>query len=454
VSATRSGKPKLGILCGGGPAPGVNSAVSAATIEAINSGWEVVGIRDGFKHLISGRTNEVESLSIPYVSRISVNGGSILGIARDNPTLLDPAKPDPQWRMRQTVASIEQLKLDALITIGGDGTAHSAQRVCEAFAGRLPTVHVPKTIDNDLPLPGGKSTFGFQTARHVGAQIVENLMTDAMTTHRWFFVVAMGRSAGHLALGIAKAAGATLAVLAEEFPRDQPIRLEDVVDVLDTAMMKRVAHGRPFGVALLSEGIGLRLTPADVARVDPDCERDQHGNLRLSELHLHRLLTKLVKRRFKERDESVSIVAKSVGYELRCARAVPFDVEYTRDLGCSAIEYLRRIRSGERKEFGGMVAIHEGRLHPMPFGSFSDPATGRTLVREVDTTTESYQVARKYTIRLERDDLENPEKLAALAKVAKVTPEQFRERFARIVTFPGTLAASRADGRREPVAPR
>jgi 6-phosphofructokinase 1 len=302
---------------------------------------------------------------------------------------------------------------------------------------------VPKTIDNDLPLPGGKSTFGFQTARHVGAQLIENVMTDAMTTRRWFFVVAMGRSAGHLALGIGKAAGATLAVIAEEWPAEAPIRLEQVVDVLETAMLKRIVHGRPFGVALLSEGIGLRLPPEDVARVEPDCERDQYGNLRLSELHLHRLLTKLVKRRFKARGQEVTIVAKSIGYELRCARAIPFDVDYTRDLGCGAIEYLQQIRSGKRRESGGMVAIDEGHLCPMPFGTFSDPKTGRTLVREVDITTESYAVARKYMIRLERDDLEDREKLAALAKAAGLPPEEFRSRYAHVVQGPAALAAIR-----------
>jgi 6-phosphofructokinase 1 len=435
-----SAKPRLGILCGGGPAPGINSVISAATIEAINSGWEVVGIRDGFKHLIAGRTGEVEPLSIPYVSRIHGNGGSILGIARDNPVLKDPAHLDPAWRMKKTIESIRALKLDALITIGGDGTANSAFRVCEAFEGRFPIVHIPKTIDNDLPLPGGNPTFGFQTARHVGAEIVENLMTDAMTTRRWFFVVAMGRSAGHLALGVGKAAGATLAVIAEEFPRGEPIRIEHVVDVLETAMLKRVTHGRPFGVALLSEGIGLRLPIEDVNRVQPDCERDQHGNLRLSELHLHRLLTRLVKERFKARGEAINIVAKSIGYELRCARAIPFDVEYTRDLGCGAIEYLRRLRRSDRKEIGGMVAINEGHLHPMPFGTFSDPVTGRTLVREVDITTESYSVARKYMIRLERDDLDDPAKLHALATAAQTTPEAFRARYAHVVESPAALA--------------
>ncbi len=440
MSAT---KQRLGILCGGGPAPGINSVIAAATIEAVNSGFEVIGLRDGFKHLIAGNTTEVEALTIHYVSRIYAQGGSILGISRDNPTLKDPGAADPGWRMTNTLRTIRELKLDALLTIGGDGTAHSAHRTCEASGGTLPIVHVPKTIDNDLPLPGGKSTFGFQTARHVGAQIVENLMADAYAARRWFFIVAMGRSAGHLALGIAKAAGATLALIPEEFERDQPIRLEQLVDALETSMLKRIVHGRPFGVAILAEGIVLRLPPADVERVQPDCERDQHGNLRLSEIHLHRLLTRLVKERFKARGQEATIVAKSIGYELRCAHAIPFDIEYTRDLGCGAIEYLRQLLRGEHAERGGMVAIDQGHLSPMPFGSFSDPKTGRTIVREVDITTESYRVARKYMIRLERDDLVDEGKLAALAAAAGLAPAAFAERYGHLTQLPGARAAAR-----------
>src|SRR5438128_1735028 len=126
----------------------------------------------------------------------------------------------------------------------GGGPAPGASRVA----------HVPKTIDNALPLPGGTPTFGYETARHVGVELVNNLMTDAMTTKRWFFVLAMGRSAGHLAVGIGKAAGATLTVVAEEFPKGEPVRLEHLVDIVEAAMLKRIAHGRPVGVAGFAGG--------------------------------------------------------------------------------------------------------------------------------------------------------------------------------------------------------
>ena len=111
----------------------------------------------------------------------------------------------------------------------------------------------PKTIDNDLDLPQDIFTFGFQTARHIGVEIVKNLMVDAKTTSRWYFVIAMGRKAGHLALGIGKAAGATLTLIPEEFGKE--VRLRTIVDTLAGAIIKRLAHGRTDGVAVLAEGL-------------------------------------------------------------------------------------------------------------------------------------------------------------------------------------------------------
>jgi len=418
---------KLGILCGGGPAPGMNSVISAATIEARNSGWDVVGIMDGFEHLIAGRVEEARPLSITDVSRIHVQGGSIIRTSRANPTVRDEGAPDPDWRLHACLESLRKLGIGALVTIGGDDTAFSASRLAGAAGGGLRVAHVPKTIDNDLPLPGGIPTFGFETARSEGTGLVSNLMTDAITTRRWYLVVAMGRSAGHLALGIGKAAGATLTVIAEEFPRGEPIRLSRLADVLETSMLKRIAHGRPFGVAVLAEGIGLRLPPDELAQAMPEAERDEHGHVRLAELELDRLLAKLVKDRFKERGQNVTVEGKNIGYELRCAPPIPFDIEYTRDLGYSAVDYLKRALVGD--EPGGMITIQEGHMVPLPFGSFTDPETGRVRIRLVDTASSSYWVAREYMIRLDRQDLDDPDRLRPIAAAAGLTPEAFRDRY-------------------------
>jgi ATP-dependent phosphofructokinase / diphosphate-dependent phosphofructokinase len=422
-------KVRVGILCGGGPAPGINSVISAATIEAINSGWEVIGILDGFDHLIKGESSFAHALTITDVSRIHTLGGSILFTSRANPTTEDPEADDPGWRMRNCVRTLEEMGVGALVTIGGDDTAFSASKVAEAAAGAIRVAHVPKTIDNDLPLPGGMATFGFETARAVGVELVGNLMTDAMTTRRWFIVLAMGRSAGHLALGIAKAAGATMAVIAEEFPPDEPIRLSRLVDLLDAAILKRISHGRPFGVIVLAEGIALRLAEEDLKQAMPDVEVDEHGHIRLGELNLDGVLADQVKRRFKERGQKITVTPKNIGYELRCAAPIPLDIAYTRDLGYGAIDYLRTLMAEGRDELGAMITIQGDAMVAMPFGSFSDPETGRVRVREVNIQGGTYRVASEYMIRLEREDLEDPVKLKAIADAAGISAEAFRDRY-------------------------
>jgi 6-phosphofructokinase len=401
----------------------MNSVIAAATIEAVNSGWQVFGIENGFEGLIEGSTQNVRELGIEDVSRIHSTGGSILYTSRANPT----KTPED---LARTVATIASLKLDALLTIGGDDTGFSATRVAAEAGGQLLVAHVPKTIDNDLPLPYGIPTFGFETARHVGTEIVNNLMTDAMTTRRWYFVVAMGRQAGHLALGIGKAAGATITIIGEDFATDRPIALTHLVDLLESTIYKRIAHGRPFGVAILAEGLSLRLRPEDLEEAMPEADRDEHGHIRLAEVQLHRLLADLVKKRLNERGQKTTIVSKNIGYELRSAPPIPFDVDYTRDLGFCAVDYLRKqFDDNNRQESGAMVTVQDGKLVPLPFGTFNDPETGRPNIRYVDVTSESYRVAREYMIRLERADLQDPDLLTPIAAATGMTNEEFSKRF-------------------------
>jgi 6-phosphofructokinase len=409
---------RLGILCGGGPAPGINSVIGAATIQAVVNGREVLGLRDGFKWLMQGDTRHVVPLSIEDVSRIHFTGGSFLGISRANPTR-------DAHHLEAVSDALAQLGIDALITIGGDDTAFSALRLAAQSAGRLRVVHVPKTIDNDLDLPHGISTFGFQTARHVGVEIVKNLMIDARTTGRWYLLVTMGRKAGHLALGIGKAAGATLTVIPEEFPAG-PIRLDHIADILVGAIVKRLSAGHVDGTAVLAEGLIERLPPEDLATFGQP-ERDKHDHLRLGEVDLGRIVKARVRDRLAEQGLTTTLVAKDIGYELRCADPIPFDMEYTRDLGYAAATYLL---SGGRD---AMVTVIDGHFEPMPFSQMLDPETGRIRVRTVDTGSEQYQVARSYMVRLNRADLDDPEALAKLAGVVDLTPEAFRARFAYLV---------------------
>ncbi len=183
----------------------------------------------------------------------------------------------------------------------------------------------------------------------------------------------------------------------------------------------------PFGVAVLAEGIGLRLSQDELHEAMPEIERDEHGNIRLAELELDRLVANQVKDRFKKRGQRITVEGKNIGYELRCAPPVPFDIEYTRDLGYGAVDYLGQALAGD--EPGGMITIQEGHMVALPFGSFSDPQTGRVRIRQVNVESSSYRVAREYMIRLEQRDLDDPEKLRPIAAAAGLTPQAFRDRF-------------------------
>jgi ATP-dependent phosphofructokinase / diphosphate-dependent phosphofructokinase len=409
---------KLAILVGGGPAPGINSVIGAATIRSVLHGVEVLGIRDGFEWIMRGDIEHVTPLTIDDVSRIHFRGGSQIGIARANPT----SKPE---YLENAVLSLLRLGVSHVVTIGGDDTAFSAMKLLEEARGRLHIVHVPKTIDNDLDLPAYVDTFGFQTARHVGVEIVKNLMVDAKTTSRWYFVTAMGRKAGHLALGIGKAAGATLTLIPEEFA-GQRIRLKTVVDTLVGAIIKRQSYGRRDGVAILAEGLVLSIDPADLAQID-EVERDAHGHVRIDEVNISEILKAQVRARLKGFGLKATIVAKNIGYELRCADPIPFDMEYTRDLGYCAAKYL--LSGGNAV----MISLQAGNLVPIPFEQLVDPKTGRTRVRLVDTHSTRYAVARRYMIRLRRDDFDDPHELAKFAATAGLSLDEFCQEFQSLV---------------------
>ncbi|MBI2893395.1 MAG: 6-phosphofructokinase [Deltaproteobacteria bacterium] len=413
-----SQRKKLAILVSGGPAPGINAVIGAATIRSVLEGVEVLGIQDGFEWIMRGNIDHVRPLTIDDVSRIHFRGGSHIGISRANPTT-DPA------HLEAVVTSLLRLNVSQLITIGGDDTAFSAMKLEERAGGRIRVVHVPKTIDNDLDLPPHVDTFGFQTARHFGVELVKNIMVDGKTTSRWYFIITMGRKAGHLALGIGKAAGATLTLVPEEFGAG-PIRLQAVVDTLVGAIIKRLSYGRRDGVAVIAEGVVLNIDPNDLEQLG-EVERDEHGNVRLDEVNLGEILKRAVIARLKRFAIKSTIVAKNIGYELRCADPIPLDMEYARDLGYCAAKYL--LVGGN----AAMISIQGGNFVPIPFGQLIDLETGRARIRLVDIRSTRYAIARRYMLRLRRDDFDDPHELAKFAATAGLTLQEFREQFGYLV---------------------
>ncbi|MBW2267836.1 MAG: 6-phosphofructokinase [Deltaproteobacteria bacterium] len=405
---------RFGILVGGGPAAGINGVIAAATTVATRRGHSVIGILDGFKWVMQGRTDRTLPLDEAAVAGLHLRGGSILHTARANPT----KQPE---HLENCVKAFKALGIDRLITIGGDDTATSASCVAAEAGGHIHVAHVPKTIDNDLPLPDGIATFGYETAREQATAVIERILNDAHATQRWFFVVVMGRQAGHLALGAAKAAGAPVCVIPEEF-KHRPIKLDDVVRVLEGTIVKRRALGRQDGVAVIAEGVMEYMDPDDPhLRAVP---RDEHGHLRLAEIPIATVLRTAVADSLAERGVAVAIAEKDVGYELRSGYPTAFDRDYTLDLGVGAVQLLL---DGET---GVLVTRQAGRIVPVPFADIIDPETRRSRTRAVAIDSAAWQTSVRLQDRVVPEDLADAERLAAIAKQAGLSPEAARERYA------------------------
>jgi len=424
LNSVMGSKGTLGILVGGGPAPGINGVIAAATIEAKNAGVTVIGIMDGFQWLQQENIENVRELEIKDVSRIHFTGGSILRTSRANPT-------KNKTLLQKTIESIRRLGLNYLITIGGDDIAFAASQIARQANGELRIAHVPKTIDNDLPLPKNMPSIGYETARHVGVQLVQNLMEDSRTTNRWYIVVTMGLKAGHLTLGICKAAGATMAIIGEEFQAEK-ISIAHVCDVLEGAMIKRRAMGRNDGVVLIAEGVAAKFTAEEFKNIPGIIiDYDDYGNIRLSEVDLGKIIKLEIERRFARRGEKMKLIETNIGYSLRCAAPIPFDCEYARDLGYAAVQFLVNPRFENQSH--ALICVDAGKLVPIQFDDLFDTETGKTLIRYVDIHTDSYAVAQEYMIKLKKDDFDEPENLLKLAKAAQMTPEAFRDQFEYLV---------------------
>ncbi len=412
----------FGIVVGGGPAPGINGVIGSAATTALQNGHEVLGILDGFRWLMEGREaaasrRHVMPLDLASVSRLHQQGGSILHTSRANPTK-DAA------HLTRCVESLDALGIDRLVTIGGDDTAFSAKRVADVSEGRLQVVHVPKTIDNDLPLPGGIPTFGYETARQHACEIVETIHEDCRTTNRWFVLIVMGRHAGHLALGAGHAAGASVSLIREEYPPGA-IRLDDVVRVIEGAVVKGLAQGDPSGVAVVAEGVAELIDPQDFEMLE-SVARDEHGHIRLADLPFGKVLADALKDTLAARGVTIAVGNKDVGYELRCVTPSAFDRDYTRDLGAGAVRALLDGVSG------ALITRQQGRIVPIPFDELMDQKTGRTRVRMVDTGTDSFRTALALQGRITAADLADPSRLEAIAKAARLSPEEARARYAPV----------------------
>jgi 6-phosphofructokinase len=401
---------KLGIVCGGGPAPGINSVIRAVVIEARNRNLEVIGFLDGFSHL-SKKEIVYKNLEIDNVSRIHHYGGSIIGTSRGNSS---------DEEVFNTYLSLINSGINYLVSIGGDGTASMIYKISKLDKDKkIKFAHIPKTIDNDFPLPPSSRTFGFETARNLGMELVLNLIEDAKILKRWFFVQVMGRSSGHLAIGIGKSSGATLTIIPEEFQNYEKIPLKLLLDILEGSIIKRLAYNKPYGVAILAEGLSLKLENLNL--------QNYHS---ISEFPLAELLSNEIENRLKKRNINIRIIPQNIGYVLRNAHPIAFDVSYTITLGYGAVKFLL----SDNNIHCAVITLRGEKIEPIDINEFIE--NNKVKIRYVDLKGEVYESAYHYMIRLKKEDFENEEFLLKLCDVAKMEKEEFIKNFKWTTEFP------------------
>lgn len=377
-----SKKGRFGIIASGGPAPGINGVISASVIEAVNQGYEIVGFQNGFKCIYEPADRAVVELSISQVSSIYNTGGSIIGMSRFNP-FHDPV------RKARFIELVRAAGVDKLIVIGGEGSAYLSNTLGHEVPD-VRVVHIPKTIDNDLVLPSNHPSFGFETARYAGTQVMDTLMTDAKSCHRWFLVTCMGRKAGFLALGLGIASGAHITLIPEEF-RDHTLTAQELAEVVFGSIKTRYKIGKPYGVALIAEGVLDCLDP-DSSPILQQCPRDEMGRLMYSQVELGDVIRPHLKEMAAAEKFDVGFYGKNIGYELRCHPPVGFDIEYTKLLGYGAVKYLLEGRTGI------MVTKDFDSLGFIPLAEIIRP-DGSILARGVDLNSDLYKVAQRFMQR-------------------------------------------------------
>ncbi|PLX19667.1 MAG: 6-phosphofructokinase [Salinivirgaceae bacterium] len=313
----------IAIICGGGPAPGINNVVSTTARVFLKNGYKVLGVHEGFKGLLSDNP-DVEDIDFEFADQIWSKGGSALKMSRFKPK-------DSEFKTN----FFQENNIQLLVSIGGDDTASSAARLADFLHTQdieVKSIHVPKTIDNDLPLPEGVPTFGYQTAKETGVVLGSTVYEDARTSQNWFVMCAMGREAGHLAFGIASACHFPMIIIPEIFNKTK-ITVDKIVKLVISSIVKRRLMGIRYGVAMISEGVFHFLTKEDLEATGIQFEYDEHGHPELNQVSKAHIFNQLVMRKMKELKLDQKSRPVELGYAMRCARPIGFDLNYTSLLG-------------------------------------------------------------------------------------------------------------------------
>ncbi len=320
-------KNAVAILCGGGPAPGMNTVVGSVAKVFLRNGWNVIGLHGGYSGLFSKDARTV-NIDFPYADDIFNKGGSALKMSR-----FKPSDADFQNNFNLNLFKDNNIKL--LVTVGGDDTASTANRIAKFLEDKgfpIKNIHVPKTIDNDLPLPAGSPTFGYQSAKEAGVAICNTVYEDARTSENWFIVSAMGRSAGHLAAGIGTACHFPMIIIPEMFNKTE-ITVSKIVNLVISSIVKRKIMGIPYGAAIVSEGVFHFLSDEEIKNSGINFTYDDHGHPELGKVSKAHIFSEMVEKRIQETGLKVKTRPVEVGYEVRCVRPIGFDLVYCSLLG-------------------------------------------------------------------------------------------------------------------------
>ena len=366
----------IAILCAGGPAPGINTVISTIAKVFLKDNYRIIGIHDGYKNLFNGKAETV-NIDFHYADRIFPRGGSTLRMSRYKPK-------DDEF----STDFFAENNISLLVTIGGDDTASTSNRLAKYLAKnkiKIQNIHVPKTIDNDLPLPDNMPTFGFNSAKDAGVEIGNIVYEDSRTSGNWFVISSMGRSAGHLAFEIGASCHFPIIIIPEMFNKTK-ITLNKIVNLIISSMVKRKIDGVDHGVAIVSEGIFHSLDAEEIKNCGITFTYDAHGHPELGNVSKAHIINVLVQRRLKELDIQIKSRPVELGYELRCHRPVAYDLTLCTVLGMGVKKLY------EQGEKGCIVSTtRTSEIVPIFMKDIEDK-TGRIPPRLVDITTEFSQL--------------------------------------------------------------
>ena len=380
-------KQAIAILTGGGPAPGMNTVVGSVAKTFLEKGYRVIGLHYGYSGLFnpSPRTEDLDFVKADFIFN---QGGSCLRMGRLKPT-------DKDFEENFNLKFFTENNVKLLVTVGGDDTASTANRIAKFLEAKqypIANIHVPKTIDNDLPLPMGTPTFGYQSAKEGGTVIGRAVYNDARTSANWFVVAAMGRSAGHLAFGIGTACHYPMIVIPEMFNKTE-ITVEKIVNLVVSAIIKRKLMGIEYGVAMISEGVFHSLSDEEIKKSGVHFTYDDHGHPELGKVSKAHIFNEMLEKKVKELGLKVKSRPVEIGYEVRCQTPIAYDLVYCSQLGMGVYKLFSEGKTG------CMVYVStDGMVSPLYLKDLQDPTTGKIPPRLVNIESDKFKQVVDYLL--------------------------------------------------------